>query len=59
MKKMMNSSLVRVLRQVIQIGQFYHVAGWVVLFHNVGMDYQRSSLYENAWLHHIWWIFIT
>jgi hypothetical protein len=41
MKKTMNSSLARVLHQMIQIGQFWLVASWVVPFHNVGLDYQR------------------
>ncbi len=40
MKKMMNSSLARVLCQMIQIGQFYLAVGWRVPFHNVRMDYQ-------------------
>jgi hypothetical protein len=37
----MNSSLAGVLCQMIQTGQFYPTVGWVVLFHNVGMDYQQ------------------
>jgi hypothetical protein len=41
MKKMMNSSLARVLHQMIQTSQIYPVAGWVVLFHNVGMNDQQ------------------
>ncbi len=40
---MMNSSLARVLREMIQIGQFYSSVSWVVLFHNAGMDYQQSE----------------
>jgi hypothetical protein len=43
MKKTMNSSLARVLCQMIQIGQFYPAVGWGVPFHNVKMDYQRSK----------------
>jgi hypothetical protein len=43
MKKMMNSSLAGVLRQMIQIDQFYPAVGWVVSFHKVGMDYQQSE----------------
>jgi hypothetical protein len=39
----MNSSLARVLHQMIQTGQFYPATSWVVLFHNVGMDYQQSE----------------
>jgi hypothetical protein len=43
MKKMMNSSPIGVLRKMIQIDQFYPAVGWVVSFHNVGMDYQQSK----------------
>jgi hypothetical protein len=42
MKKMMNSFLAGLLRQMIQTIQFYPTASWVVSFHNVGMNYQRS-----------------
>jgi hypothetical protein len=42
MKKAMSSYLAGVLCQMIQSIQFYPIASWVVLFHNVGMDYQRS-----------------
>jgi hypothetical protein len=38
----MNSYLAGVLRQMIQTIQFHPIASWVVSFHNVGMDYQRS-----------------
>ncbi len=43
MKKTMNSSLARVLCQMIQIGQFYLAVGWGLPFHNVKMDYQQSK----------------
>jgi hypothetical protein len=46
LKKMMNWSLTRVLRHMIQIGQFYFVIGWVVPFHNIGMDHKQS---ESLW----------
>jgi hypothetical protein len=39
----MNSSLARVLRQMIQIGQFYSSTGWVCLLHNARIDYQQSK----------------
>jgi len=31
---------------MIQIGQFYPVVGWVVPFHNTGMDHKQS---ESLW----------
>jgi hypothetical protein len=40
MKKLTNSSLARVLCQMIQIGQFYPAIGWGVPFHNTIMNYQ-------------------
>jgi hypothetical protein len=42
MKKTMNSYLAGVLHQMNETIQFYPIASWVVSFHNVGMDYQRS-----------------
>jgi len=43
MKRRMNSFLVGVLWKTIQICQFCLVVGWVVLFHNIIMDYGRSK----------------
>jgi len=40
MKNMVNSSFARVLHQMIPTSQFYPTVGWVVPFHNVGMNYQ-------------------
>jgi hypothetical protein len=55
----MNSSLAKVLHQMIQIGQFYSLAGWAVLFQTLEWIINNQRLYRNAWLHHIWWIFMT
>lgn len=43
MKRRMNSFHVRVLWKMIQTCQFYFVVGWVVLFHDIIMDYERSK----------------
>jgi hypothetical protein len=43
MKRRMNSFLVGVLWKTIQMCQFYLVVGWVVLFHNIIMNYGKSK----------------
>lgn len=43
MKRRMNLFLVGVLWKTIQMCQFYLVVGWVVLFHNIIMDYGKSK----------------
>ncbi len=59
MKKTMNSSLTGVLHQMIQIGQFiWQLVGWFC-FIMLEWTINNWSLYGNAWLHHIWWIFMT
>jgi hypothetical protein len=48
MKRRMNSFHVRVLWKMIQTCQFYLVVGWVVLFHNIIMDYGRSKFLHGS-----------